>query len=85
MLKTLAAALIATSVMAVPVLAAQGTKDQTPVATAPVAKVHTKHVARHHVRHPVRHVMKHKHHVVKTKHHHVAKVTPASKPSKLDR
>ena len=83
MLKTLAAALIATSMLAVPVLAAEGAKD----AVAPVTKLHKKHYAHHHYRHHFRHhVTKHKHHyVAKVKHHHLAKVSTPSKGSKADR
>jgi hypothetical protein len=56
MLKTLAAALIATAMIAGPALAAQGTTGQAPGAEP---KVHKTHHMRHHMRH---HAMKHKHH-----------------------
>jgi hypothetical protein len=70
MLKTLAAALIATSMIAGPVLAAQGTPGQAGE-TAPASKVHKGyHHVRHHGHHYVRHhVAKHKHYVAKHKHH----------------
>jgi len=62
MLKTLAAALIATAMIAGPALAAQGTTGQAPSAEP---KVHKTHHMRHHMRHHVRHVTKHKHHMAK--------------------
>jgi Ni/Co efflux regulator RcnB len=85
MLKTLAAALIATSLVAGPVLAAQGTTGAAGE-TAPAPKLHKKHHVRHHVPHHVKHVRHHMKHAVKhTKHHHMAKVAKTSKPSKADR
>jgi hypothetical protein len=62
MLKTLAAALIATAMIAGPALAAQGTT--TGQASGAEPKMHKTH----HMRHHVKHTMKHKH-----KHHHMAK------------
>ena len=91
MLKTLAAALIATSLVAGPVLAAQGTTGAAASETAPAPKVHKKHHVRHHAKHVVthkkhvahkKHVVTHKKHVAKPTHHRVAKV---SKVSKADR
>ena len=80
MLKTLAAALIATSLVAGPVLAAQGTTGQAP-ATASTPKEYKKHHVRHHMRHHAKkhHVKKHygKKHHVKHKHHHMAKAPKA--------
>jgi Ni/Co efflux regulator RcnB len=79
MLKTLAAALIATAMIAGPVLAAQGTTGQAP-ATASAPKVHKKHHVRHHMHHAKKHhVKKHygKKHHVKHKHHHMAKAPKA--------
>ena len=84
MLKTLAAALLATSLVAGPALAATGGT------TAPAHKTHKHHV-RHHMHHHVKHVVKHKkhhamkHHVVKHKKHHAHHMAKVSKPSKADR
>jgi len=95
MLKTLAAALIATSLVAGPVLAAQGTTGPAASETAPAPKVHKKHHVRHHARHNAKHVVTHKKHVAHKKHvvthkKHVAKpthhrVAKVSKTSKADR
>ena len=90
MLKTLAAALIATSLVAGPALAATGGT------TAPAHKMHTKHHVRHHMHHHVKHVVKHKkhhmvrhhavkHHTVKHKKHHAHHMAKVSKPTKADR
>ena len=87
MLKTLVAALIATSLVAGPALAAKSTTT----GAGETPKVHTKHHVRHHTHHHVKHVVKHKkhhmvkHHAVKHKKHHVHHMAKVSKPQKADR